>query len=296
MADAGDLARACADDEIWSGRSLHFVGIGGAGMSGLALIAHRLGAAVTGSDRTTSPYMEPLRAVGIEPGIGHAAANVPPDAEVVYSSAIAAENPERTAAGRLLHRSELLAEIAALKRCLAVSGAAGKTTTAAMIVQILQGCGMDPAYAVGAELRATGLNAAWGQGEWIVIEADESDRSLLNYSPEIAVLTNCELDHHATYSSRLDLEQTFAEFTGRARVAVVWDRPELLRIAAGAGQVVAYDAEQAQLTPAGARPRLARARCEAGGARPPQRDQRRRSLERRGCRGCGAGGGGGCDC
>ncbi len=86
-----------------------------------------------------------------------------------------------------------------------------------------------------------------------MIEADESDRSLLNYTPEIAVLTNCELDHHATYSSRLDLERTFAEFTGRARIAVVWDRPELLAIAAGAGEVVPYDAQRPQLTPAGAR-------------------------------------------
>jgi UDP-N-acetylmuramate--alanine ligase len=243
-------------ERTWTGHRLHFVGIGGAGMSGLALIAGALGASVTGSDRTTSPYMEPLRAAGIEPIIGHAAANVPAGAEVVYSSAIGPENPERAAglaAGRALHRSELLARIAKLKRCLAVSGAAGKTTTSAMIVHVLRGCGLDPAYAVGGELRSTGLNAGWGAGEWIVIEADESDRSLLNYTPEIAVLTNCELDHHATYSSRLDLERTFAEFTGRARVAVVWDRPELLAIAAGAGEVVPYDAQRPQLTPAGAR-------------------------------------------
>jgi UDP-N-acetylmuramate--alanine ligase len=197
--------------------------------------------------------MEPLRALGIEPVIGHAAANVPAGAEVVYSSAVAPENPERAGAEVLLHRSELLAQIARLKRCLAVSGAAGKTTTTGMIVHVLQGCGTDPAYAVGGELRSTGLNADWGTGEWIVIEADESDRSLLNYEPEIAVLTNSELDHHSTYSSRLDLEATFAEFVGRARTAVVWDRPDLLAIAAGAGEVVAYDAELPELTPAGAR-------------------------------------------
>ncbi|MDE3133989.1 MAG: UDP-N-acetylmuramate--L-alanine ligase [Acidobacteriota bacterium] len=243
-----------ANDRPWQGRQLHFVGIGGAGMSGLALIAHKLGASVTGSDQGTSTYMQPLRARGIEPLLGHAAANVPAGAEVVYSSAIAADNPERAAAGSLqLHRSELLAEVAKLKRCLAVSGAAGKTTTAAMTVDVLRGCGMDPAYAIGGELRSTGLNADWGEGEWIVIEADESDRSLLNYTPEIAVLTNAELDHHATYSSRLELEETFAEFTGRARVAVVWDRPELRAIAAGAGEIVAYDAQRPELTPAGAR-------------------------------------------
>lgn len=245
---------SAASRPVWAGRSLHFVGIGGAGMSGLALIAHKLGASVTGSDRGTSPYMVPLRALGIEPVIGHAAANVPANAEIVYSSAIPPDNPERAAAtAGQLHRSQLLAEIARLKRCLAVSGAAGKTTTTAMVVHTLRGCGMDPAYAVGGELRSTGLNADWGSGEWMVIEADESDRSLLNYEPEIAVLTNSELDHHSTYSSRLDLEATFAEFTGRARVAVVWDRPELLAIAAGAGEVIPYDALQAELTPAGAR-------------------------------------------
>jgi UDP-N-acetylmuramate--alanine ligase len=112
---------------------------------------------------------------------------------------------------------------------------------------------MDPAYAVGGELRSTGLNADWGTGEWIVIEADESDRSLLNYQPEIAVLTNAELDHHSTYSSRLDLDATFAAFTGRARTAVVWDRPELLAIAAGAEEVVPYDVERPELNPEGAR-------------------------------------------
>jgi UDP-N-acetylmuramate--alanine ligase len=244
---AGDAGRP------WAGRLLHFVGIGGAGMSGLALIAHKLGAQVSGSDQSTSTYMEPLRALGIEPAIGHAAANVPAGAEVVYSSAVAPENPERAGAEVLLHRSELLAQISQLKRCLAVSGAAGKTTTTAMIVHVLIGCGMDPAYAVGGELSSTGLNADWGSGEWIVIEADESDRSLLNYMPEIAVLTNSELDHHSTYSSRLDLEATFAEFVGRARTAVVWDRPELLAIAAGARELVPYDAERPELTPAGAR-------------------------------------------
>lgn len=254
----------------WAGRRLHFVGIGGAGMSGLALIALRLGADVTGSDRGDSDYLVELREAGVEPMLGHAAENVPAGAEVVYSSAIGPENPERRvargegerqvgrgASGRggpgELHRSELLAQIAALKRCLAVSGAAGKTTTSAMAVHILARCGMDPAYAVGGVLASTGLNADWGEGEWIVIEADESDRSLLNYTPEVAVLTNCELDHHATYASRLDLEATFAEFLARARVAVVWDRPELVALASGAGELVRYDALEPELTPAGAR-------------------------------------------
>src|ERR1700749_4345827 len=111
----GDPARA---QRPWAGCVLHFVGIGGAGMSGLALIAHKLGASVSGSDKSTSAYMEPLRALGIEPVLGHSAANVPAGAEVVYSSAVTEDNPERAGASVLLHRSELLAEIAALKRCI----------------------------------------------------------------------------------------------------------------------------------------------------------------------------------
>jgi UDP-N-acetylmuramate--alanine ligase len=235
----------------WSARRLHFVGIGGAGMSGLALIAKTLGAQVTGSDRVDTSYMSALRDLGITPSIGYAAGNVPAGAEVVYSSAVRPDNPERGSGE--LHRSQLLAQLAALKRCIAVAGTHGKTTTTSMIVHTLRGCGLDPAYVIGGTLRTTGLNAAWGSGEWIVIEADESDRSLLNYTPEIAVLTNAELDHHATYSSRLDIDQTFAQFTAKAQYAVVWDRPELIAIAAGARKTVPYDAAQPLLTPAGAR-------------------------------------------
>ncbi len=199
-------------------------------MSGLALIAAALGASVTGSDRAPSSYTERLREHGIEPVFGHAAANVPNGAEVVYSTAIPAENPERSAATSELHRADLLAEIASLRRCLAVTGTHGKTTTSAMAVHALQGAGLDPSYVVGGELRATGANAAWGSGEWIVIEADESDRSLLKLNPDIAVLTNAELDHHSTYGSRLELEQTFSTFMARAgEGAVVWDRPAAAR-------------------------------------------------------------------
>jgi UDP-N-acetylmuramate--alanine ligase len=234
----------------WAGRRLHFVGIGGAGMSGLALIAVALGAEVTGSDRAPSSYTERLAEHGIEPVFGHAAANVPAGAEVVYSTAIPADNPERQVAVGELHRADLLAQIAALRRCLAVTGTHGKTTTAAMAVQALQGAGLDPAYVVGGELRSTHSNAGWGSGEWIVVEADESDRSLLKLQPEIAVLTNAELDHHSTYSSRLDLERTFAEFMSRAgERAVVWDRPALRALCPGGG--VPYDAPGAELDPEG---------------------------------------------
>ena len=235
----------------WSGRRLHFVGIGGAGMSGLALVAASLGAEVTGSDRAESSYMAELRAAGIEPVIGHAAANVPAGAEIVYSTAIPPENPERATGAPELHRSQVLAQLARLKRCLAVTGTHGKTTTTGMVVHVLERCGLDPAYAVGGELRSNGRNAGWGSGEWIVVEADESDRSLLALDPEIAILTNAELDHHSTYGSRLELEQTFREFMGRARVDVAWDRPDVLALC-GAPEVVAYDADEPRLDPTGA--------------------------------------------
>ena len=239
--------------EDWSARRLHFVGIGGAGMSGLAIIARELGAEVTGSDRAESSYTGRLREHGIEPALGHRAENVPAGAEVVFSTAVPPDNPERVAgAGRELHRSELLAQIASLRRCLAVTGTHGKTTTAAMIVHILRECGLDPAYVVGGELGDTGVNAGWGGGEWIVVEADESDRSLLQLSPDIAVLTNAELDHHSTYSSRLDLEETLREFMVRAATgAVVWDRPELVALCPPGA--LAYDAADTAMSPRGSR-------------------------------------------
>jgi UDP-N-acetylmuramate--alanine ligase len=222
-------------------------------MSGLALVSRQLGATVTGSDRAESAYIQRLREHGIEPIFGHAAENVPAGAEVVYSTAVPPDNPERQAAqGRELHRADLLAQLAALRRCLAVTGTHGKTTTSAMAVHALRGGGLDPSYVVGGELRSTGANAGWGSGEWIVIEADESDRSLLKLQPEIAVLTNAELDHHSTYASRLELDETFRTFMARAGdKAVVWDRPELLSLCpAGA---VPYDAPDPVLSPTGSR-------------------------------------------
>jgi UDP-N-acetylmuramate--alanine ligase len=238
--------------EHWSSRRLHFVGIGGAGMSGLAIVARALGAEVSGSDRAESDYSRRLREHGIEPLIGHDAGNVPPGAEVVYSTAVSPANPERQVAERELHRADLLAEIAGLRRCVAVTGTHGKTTTSAMIVHVLTRCGMDPSYVVGGELRLTGTNAGWGSGEWIVVEADESDRSLLKLDPEIAVLTNAELDHHATYDSMRDLEDTFRTFMARAGDgAVVWDRPELRALCPEGA--LTYDASDPSLGPDGSR-------------------------------------------
>jgi UDP-N-acetylmuramate--alanine ligase len=197
-------------------------------MSGLAVVAHALGASVTGSDRAAgSPYAGPLRAAGIEPLIGHDAGNVPDGAQVVYSSAIPPSNPERRPPE--LHRADLLGEVTRLKPTIAVSGTHGKTTTSSMLVHALRGAGADPSYLVGGEVRSTGANAGWGTGEWLVVEADESDRSLLKLSPTIAVVTNAELDHHTTYASRRDVDDTFRAFLALASRQIV--PPELVRLA-----------------------------------------------------------------
>jgi UDP-N-acetylmuramate--alanine ligase len=232
----------------WSGRRLHFVGIAGAGMSGLALVAHELGAEVTGSDRApATPYAAALRERGIVPSAGHDAANVPDGAELVLSTAIPPDNPERVVARqrglREMHRSELLGELTRLRPTIAVTGTHGKTTTTSMLVHALRGCGMDPGYLVGGAVRSTGANAGWGEGKWLVVEADESDRSLLALSPAIAVLTNAELDHHTTYASQLDVDETFRAFLALARdAAVVWDRPRLTALAPAGLPLVTFDA------------------------------------------------------
>src|SRR5438067_5386505 len=211
----------------WTGRRLHFIGIGGAGMSGLAIVARALGAVVSGSDRAESSYCERLREVGVEPAIGHDAAHLPAGAEVVVSTAIAADNPElvaaRAAGARELHRGDLLAEVSSLRPCVAIAGTHGKTTTASMLAHALVELGRDPSYLIGGEVRSTGTNAAWGDGPWLVIEADESDRSFLKLSPEIALVTNVELDHHATYRSTLELERAFEEFAGQAQRTIAWE-------------------------------------------------------------------------
>jgi UDP-N-acetylmuramate--alanine ligase len=228
-------------DRPWSGRRLHFVGVGGAGMSGYARAAHTLGAEVTGSDGALSPYAERLRADGVlDVRIGHDAANVPDgeDVEVIYSSAVPAENAERQAARerglRERPRAELLGELTAMKRTIAVAGTHGKTTTSSMIVHALRVAGLRPGWLVGAPVGGGLPNAEWGEGEWLVVEADESDRSMLSLRVEIAVLTNVELDHHASYASLAELEAAFRAFLEHAKNAiVVWDRPELVALASG---------------------------------------------------------------
>jgi UDP-N-acetylmuramate--alanine ligase len=214
----------------WSGRQLHFIGIGGAGMSGLALVCRKLGAEVSGSDRADSSYMERLRAAGLEPAVGHDAANLPEDAEVVVSTAIGEDNPELALARErglaIVRRGELLAELCREKRLIAVAGTHGKTTTAAMLVWALRELGADPAFFVGGEMPGLGpgdavVNAGWGKGEWVVAEADESDASFLDLRPEIAVITNVEMDHHSRWGSLAELRAAFSRFVAQAKDAVL---------------------------------------------------------------------------
>jgi UDP-N-acetylmuramate--alanine ligase len=216
-------------------------------MSGLALVARTLGASVTGSDRADSPYCEPLRGAGIEPVIGHAAENVPDGAEVVVSTAIAADNPEVAAATVVLHRGDLLAEASRLKPCIAIGGTHGKTTTSSMAAHVLLETGREPSYLIGGELRTTGVNAEWRAGEWLVVEADESDRSFLKLSPRVAVVTHTELDHHSTYRSELEILAAYSEFAGLAERAIAGPDAEIggavSRFGIGAGDLAATDVE-----------------------------------------------------
>ena len=202
-----------------AGRRLWFVGIGGAGMSALALVAREWGAEVGGSDRARSSYVERLEEAGIPVAIGHDAANVPEGAEVIVSSAIASDNRElemtRARGTRARMRAELLAELVALRPSIVVAGAHGKTTTSAMIAFVLDRLGRDPAFLIGGEIPQLGGNARAGEG-WLVAEGDESDRSLELLGPQVAVLTNIELDHHATFASEAEVRELFERWLERA--------------------------------------------------------------------------------
>ena len=228
----------------WAGRTLHFVGIGGAGMRGWARVARQLGAEVSGSDRADGPALAELRELGVTVHIGHAAEHVPEGAEVVYSSAVPADNPERARARQRgwpeRPRAELLRELTALKRTLAVAGAHGKTTTTSMLAHALLELGAEPGYLIGGTLSTTGLNADWGRGEWLVVEADESDRSMLALDVEIAVVTNVELDHHATFGSLQEVEEVFRRFLAGAPQAVLPDEPAVLALRAAEHPAIVF--------------------------------------------------------
>ena len=200
---------------MWLGRTrhLHFVGIGGIGMSGIAELVANLGYRVSGSDARRSDITDRLAALGVRIDEGHDAAHVGDADVVVVSSAIATDNPEVVAArGRhvpVIPRAEMLAELMRLRVGIAVAGAHGKTTTTSMVALMLERAGLDPTAVIGGRLSAFGSNAKLGRGQYMVVEADESDRSFLKLSPTIAVVTNIDREHMDAYGSFDRLVEAF---------------------------------------------------------------------------------------
>ncbi|MFI6013492.1 UDP-N-acetylmuramate--L-alanine ligase [Streptomyces sp. NPDC051243] len=230
----------------------HFIGIGGAGMSGIAKILAQRGAEVAGSDAKESGTAEALRALGVTVHIGHAAEHLADDAScVVVSSAIRQDNPELARAAELgipvVHRSDALAALMDGLRPIAVAGTHGKTTTTSMLAVSLTELGLKPSYAIGGDLDAPGSNALHGDGEIFVAEADESDRSFHKYAPEVAIVLNVELDHHANYASMDEIYESFVTFADRivdgGTLVISADQDgarELTRRVAGSVRTVTY--------------------------------------------------------
>jgi UDP-N-acetylmuramate--alanine ligase len=200
-------------------RTIHFVGIGGIGMSGIAELLLNLGYDVSGSDARRSPITDRLSSLGARVYAGHAAAHVENADVVVVSSAVRPDNPEVAEAKRrqipVIPRAEMLAELARLKYSIAVAGAHGKTTTTSMIATVLVHAGYDPTAVIGGRLNAFGSNAKLGRGDFIVLEADESDGSFLKLSPTIAVVTNIDREHLDHYSGLEEIQSAFVTFVNK---------------------------------------------------------------------------------
>lgn len=201
-------------------KHIHFVGIGGAGMSGIAEVLVNLGYQVSGSDLARNAVTEHLEALGARVSIGHDAANIEGANAVVVSTAVRSDNPEVLAARRLrvpiVPRAVMLAELMRLKQGIAIAGTHGKTTTTSLVASVLAAGGLDPTFVIGGRLTSAGANARLGTGDFIVAEADESDASFLNLYPVIEVITNIDADHMDTYGHDFArLKQAFIEFTQR---------------------------------------------------------------------------------
>ena len=201
-------------------RHVHFVGIGGAGMSGFAEILHNLGYTVSGTDIADSPVLRRLQAMGIQTRVGHDEQHINGADAVVTSTAVHADNPEVVAAHRkwipVVPRAVMLAELMRLKQGIAIAGTHGKTTTTSLVASVLAQAGLDPTFVIGGRLISAGANAKLGSGEYIVVEADESDASFLNLNPIMSVVTNIDADHMETYGHDFGrLKQAFIEFLHR---------------------------------------------------------------------------------
>lgn len=201
-------------------QSIHFVGIGGSGMSGIAEVLLNLGYAISGSDLQASAVTRRLEKLGARVSIGHSAENVKGVGAIVVSTAVTADNPEVLAARAsripVVPRALMLAELMRLKRGIAVAGTHGKTTTTSLVASVLAAGGLDPTFVIGGRLNSAGANARLGQGDFIVVEADESDASFLNLLPVMAIITNIDVDHMDTYGHDVArLKSAFVEFTQR---------------------------------------------------------------------------------
>jgi UDP-N-acetylmuramate--alanine ligase len=201
-------------------KQIHFVGVGGAGMSGIAEILHNLGYVVTGSDQSDSATARRLASLGIRVAIGHDAANVAGAEAVVTSTAVKGDNPEVIAARAkripLVPRAVMLAELMRLKQGIAIAGTHGKTTTTSLVTTVLAEAGLDPTFVIGGKLNSAGANSRLGSGEYIVVEADESDASFLNLLPVLSVVTNIDADHMDTYGHDFArLKIAFVDFLHR---------------------------------------------------------------------------------
>lgn len=198
---------------------VHFIGIGGIGMSGIAEILLSLGFPVSGSDLRTTPTTKRLQSLGATVFLGHSAAQARPADVVVTSSAVAADNPEVVEARQrgipVIQRAEMLAELMRLKYGVAIAGMHGKTTTTSMIAAVLAAGGLDPTVVVGGRVDLFGSNARAGKSQYLVAEADESDRSFLKLSPILAVVTNLDREHMENYRGMQDVEQCFVEFMNK---------------------------------------------------------------------------------
>ncbi len=219
---------------------VHVVGVGGVGMSAIATVLAGMGHRVSGSDVKTSPVTERLRALGIDVSIGHDPGQVDAADYVTYSPAVPEENVELAEARRrcvpVVHRSAVLAAIAASRRCVAVAGTHGKTTTASMLSLILVEAGLRPSYLIGADVNETGTNAVWDAGEWLVMEADESYGSFGALRSDIALVTNVEPDHLDHYGSFDSLTGAFGRYlASSSRRVVSADDPVAARLGAEAG-------------------------------------------------------------
>ncbi|MEJ6000946.1 UDP-N-acetylmuramate--L-alanine ligase [Paucibacter soli] len=201
-------------------KHIHFVGIGGAGMSAIAEVLHSTGYMVSGSDQAASAATQRLQALGVRVQIGHAAEHIAGAQAVVTSTAVKADNPEviaaRAAKVPVVQRALMLAELMRHKQGIAIAGTHGKTTTTSLVSSVLMEAGVDPSFVIGGKLMSAGANARAGQGDFIVVEADESDASFLNLLPVLAVVTNIDADHMDTYGHDLGrLKQAFVDFLHR---------------------------------------------------------------------------------